>query len=120
MKKHKYQIGERVFVYDDNGQYAGTVTAHEHGLYKVEYDGGGYDWLLYEECLPISYKIGDYVKTMDGVGTVTCIDPEYDMITVCYGEHWDISCYYEHEVKPALKPSLWAKLTKKDVYRYAF
>lgn len=25
---------------------------------------------------------------------------------------------YEHEVKPVCKPSLWARLFKKDVYRY--
>lgn len=53
MKKHRYQIGEKVFVTDDSGKYAGTVTAQRGELYKVEYDICGYDWLLYEECMPL-------------------------------------------------------------------
>ena len=54
------------------------------------------------------YKINDH-----GVGKVYHAD-ELGMLIVGYAfEH-----YYEHEVKPVCKPYLWARLFRKDVYRY--
>lgn len=64
-----YKIGEKVFVSDDYGKYLGTVTAFRDDLYKVEYDDGGYDWLLYEECQPVTPHIKPkvYVVISDAI-----------------------------------------------------
>ena len=117
---YKYKINDRVFVADSSGLYPGTISAVEGNLYMVDYDGGGYDWLLSEELMPAEYHRGDYVRTAIGIGKVVAVDSEHDMLTVSYGGNDKIFFnYYEFEVKPAPKPSLWARLRRKDVYLYA-
>lgn len=54
----------RVLAWDKDWIIPGTITAIEDGLYKVEYDCGGYDWSLRDEIRP---HIGDYV----GIGRIT-------------------------------------------------
>ena len=49
-----YKINTRVLAWDKDWIIPGTITAIEDGLYKIEYDCGGYDWLL---CMvTISYR----------------------------------------------------------------
>lgn len=120
MKKYLYQINERVMVFD--GGYwiiPATITAIDGELYKVEYDCGGYDWLLNDELRPLEYHKGDYVQTMTGTGKVIDTDPDHSSIVVSYGKHHANEFYYEFEVKPAPKPSFWARLFGKDVFIYA-
>lgn len=118
MKKYQYQIKDRVLVYDNNDWIIpGTITAIDHNLYCVEYDCGGYDWLLWDEIRPLAYNIGDYVETSIGLGKIISINQDYGLITVSYG-HVN-ACYYECELKPAPKPSFWARIFRKGVYKYA-
>lgn len=119
MKKYQYAINERVMAFD--GGYwiiPATVTAIEDGLYKVEYDCGGYDWLLNDEIRPLEYHKGDYVQTMTGTGKVIDVDSDHSMVTVSYGKLHGTEFYYEFQVKPAPKPSFWARLFGKDVCLY--
>lgn len=119
MKRYQYAINEKVMVWDDNYWIVpATVTAIEDGLYKVEYDCGGYDWLLNDELRPLNYHKGNYVQTMIGIGKVIDVDNEHEMVMVSYGKHHSIESYYEFEIKPASTPSLWTKLLRKDVYLY--
>lgn len=120
MKKYLYHINDRVMVFD--GGYwiiPATVTDIDDELYKVEYDCGGYDWVLNDELRPLEYHKNDYVQTMIGVGKVIDIDEDHGMLTVSYGKHHHNENYYDFEIKPAPKPSFWAKLFRKDVYCYA-
>ena len=59
MKKYQYQINDRVFAFD-KGDYIvpGTITAMHDSLYRVEYDCGGYDYLIYAEIRPLEYGEG--------------------------------------------------------------
>ena len=58
MKKYQYQINDRVLAFDQGDwTIPGTITDKEPGMYKVEYDYGGYDWLIYDEIKPLE----DYV-----------------------------------------------------------
>lgn len=118
MKKSVYKINDRVMVFDTDWIITGTITDINRGLFCVEYDGGGYDWLLADEIRPLEYQPGDYVKTSHGVGKVYHAD-ELGMLIVGYGHGYAFEHYYEHEVKPVCKPSLWARLLRKDVYMYA-
>lgn len=120
MKNYQYQINEKVMVFD--GGYwiiPATIAAIDGELYKVEYDCGGYDWLLSDEIRPLEYHIGDYVQTMTGVGKVVDTDTEHGSVVVSYGKNHSLEFYYEFEIKPAATPSFWAKLFGKDVYVYA-
>jgi len=121
MKKYLYQVNERVMVFD--GSYwiiPATITAIEDGLYKAEYDCGGYDWFLNDELRPLEYYHGDYVQTMTGVGKVIDVDRDHGMVVVSYGKYHGAESYYEFQIKPAPKPSFWAKLFGKDVCVYEF
>lgn len=119
MKKYKYQINDSVYTFDqDDWVIPGTITAIDGGLYCVEYDKGGYDWLLYNEIRPSRYKVGNYVKTMIGVGRITDIDPSWGMITVSYGKLCEPKCYYEFELSPVKQPSFLTRLFGKGVYLY--
>ena len=116
MKRYQYVLNEKVMVFD--GGYwiiPATVTAVDGELYKVEYDCGGYDWLLHDEIRPLEYHKGDYVHTMTGTGKVIDVDSNYGMVTVSYGKLHGIETYYEFQLKPAPKPSFWARLFGKDV-----
>ena len=120
MKKYLYHVDDRVMVFD--GGYwiiPATIRDIDGDLYMVEYDCGGCDWFLNDELRPIEYHVGDYVATMIGVGKVIDLDTEHDAVVVSYGKHHSTSYYYEFEIKPAPKPSFWAKLFRKDVYIYA-
>jgi hypothetical protein len=120
MKRYQYAINERVMVWDDSYWIIpATVTAIDGELYKVEYDCGGYDWLLHDEIRPLEYHKGDYVQTMTGIGKVIDVDGDHSMVIVSYGKLHSLESYYEFEIKPAQKPSLWARLLRKDVYLYA-
>ena len=66
-----YKINTRVLAWDKDWIIPGAITAIEDGLYKIEYDCGGYDWLLRDEVRPLEYHIGDYVKTTLGIGRIT-------------------------------------------------
>ena len=118
MKKYQYKLTNRVFVEDSSGVYPGTIIAIDDGLYQVAYDDGGYDWLLADEISPLQYHRGDYVYTSIGYGQVIAVD-DLDLITVSYGKPDVLFNYYEFELKPAPKPSLWARLFKKGVGLYA-
>ena len=119
MKRYQYSINEKVMVWDNYYWIIpATVTAIEDGLYKVEYDCGGYDWLIHDEIRPLEYHKGDYVQTMTGIGKVIDVDDNHGMVTVSYGKLHAIEQYYEFQIKPAPQPSLWAKLTRKDVSLY--
>ena len=78
----------RVLAWDKDWIILGTITAIEDGLYKVEYDCGGYDWLLRDEIRP---HIGDYV----GISRITAIDTTFEMVTVSYRKHHKPVEYYE-------------------------
>lgn len=113
----KYQVNDRVFVVDSTGKIPGTITDIKEKLYKVEYDCGGYDWLLSCEFMPLEYCVGDYVETINGIGRIQSISEFFfGIITVTYGKHNGIKSYYEHELRPAQKPSLIARLLKRDTY----
>lgn len=116
MKKYQYHINDNVYAFD-NGDWIipGTITAIDNGLYCVEYDQGGYDWLLYDEIRPSKYKVGEYVKTIIGIGQIKEIDPEWGLITVSYGKLCDSKCYYEFELSPVKQPSLLKRLLGKGV-----
>jgi hypothetical protein len=120
MKKYQYQINERVLAYNDSDWIIpGTITAKDHELYKVEYDSGGYDWLICDEMRPLEYRIGDYVESMDGVGRIVGVNSFcMGTITVSYGRCATRS-YCEHELRPAQKPSLLARLLGRGMYLYA-
>lgn len=116
MKKYQYYINERVLAFDQNDWIIpGTITAKDHELYKVEYDCGGYDWLICDELRPLEYHIGDYVQSPMGIGKVIGVN-EFFMgtITVSHGKGCAKS-YYESELKPAQKPSLIKRLFGKGV-----
>lgn len=120
MKKYQYQINERVLAFDKGDWIIpGTITAKDSQMYKVEYDCGGYDWLICEEIRPLEYHVGDYVKSLDGIGKVVSVN-EFFMgtIAVSYGKN-QIKNYYEDELSPVPKPSLLARLLGKGVYTYA-
>lgn len=109
MKKYQYQIKDRVLAFDNEDWIIpGTITAKDGSLYCVEYDCGGYDWLLWDEVRPLAYNIGDYVETRIGLGKIISIDQDYGLITVSYG--LVDACYYEFELKPAPKPSFLTRL----------
>lgn len=113
----KYQVKDRVLAFDDGDWIIpGTITETDGDMYKVEYDCGGYDWLLRDEIRPLEYHIGNYVKTVIGVGRITAIDTTFEMVTVSYRKHHKPVEYYENEVKPIIKPSLIKRLFHKDVY----
>lgn len=121
MKKYQYQINERVLAFDQGDWIIpGTITAKDSCIYRVEYDCGGYDWLLCEEIRPLEYHVGDYVKTLDGIGKVVSVN-EFSMntIEVSYGKKYAVKSYYEDELAPAPKPSFLTRLLGKGVYRYA-
>jgi hypothetical protein len=118
VKKYQYQINDRVLVFN-NGDWIipGTITTKGDGMYKVEYDCGGYDWLLSCELTPLEYCVGDYVETTDGIGKIKDINEFFlGVITVTYGKQ--SKCYYEYELKPAPKPNLLARLFRKGTYLY--
>lgn len=114
----KYQINDRVFAIDYDGKTPGTITDIMDELYKVEYDCGGYDWLLSCEFTPLEYCVGDYVESADGIGRIKDINKFFlGIITVTYGKNNGTKSYYEYELKPAQKPSLLARLLGKGMYR---
>ncbi len=116
----KYQINDRVFAVNYDGKTPGTITDIMDKLYKVEYDCGGYDWLLSCEFMPLEYCVGDYVESADGIGKIKDISEFFfGIITVTYGKNNGIKCYYEYELKPAQKPSLLARLLGKGTYLYS-
>lgn len=119
MKKYQYHINERVLAFDQGDWIIpGTITAKDGCLYKVEYDCGGYDWLICDEIRPLEYHVGDYVQSVIGVGRVTSVNEFFmGIITVSYGKGCTKS-YYEDELKPVQKPSLWTRLFGKSVYLY--
>lgn len=120
MKKYHYQINERVLAFD-NGDWIvpGTITAKDNCMYKVEYDCGGYDWLLSCELMPLEYCVGDYVESADGIGKIKDINKFFlGVITVTYGKN-ETKCYYEYELKPAQKPNFLARLFGKGTYLYS-
>ena len=121
MKKYQYQISDRVFAFDQGDWIIpGTITAKDHNMYRVEYDCGGYDWLLCEEIRPLEYHVGDYVKSLDGIGKVVSVNEFFmGIIEVSYGKKHAIKSYYEDELQPAPKPSFLARLFGKGVYKYA-
>lgn len=57
----------RVLACDKDWIIPGTITVIEDELYKIEYDCGGYDWLLRDEVRSLEYHIGDYV----GISRIT-------------------------------------------------
>lgn len=120
MKKYQYQINERVLAYNNcDWIIPGTITAKNQGLYKVEYDDGGYDWLICDEIRPLEYHIGDYVESLDGVGRIVGVNSFFmGTVTVTYGKR-TIKSYCEHELRPAQKPSLLARLLGRGIYLYA-
>ena len=106
-----YKINTRVFAEDDTGKYPGTITDIMDELYKVEYDGGGYDWLLAEEIEPLEYKVGDYVQSPKGIGKVIAINQYFiGIITISFGKGNGSAGYYEHQLRPAKKPKLVKRL----------
>ena len=119
MKKYQYQINERVLAFDQGDWIIpGTITAKDSCMYKVEYDCGGYDWLICDEIRPLEYHIGDYVKSLDGIGKVISVNEFFmGIIDVSYGKNCTKS-YYEYELKPIPKPSFWTRLFGKSVYLY--
>lgn len=120
MKKYQYHINERVLAFDQGDWITpGTITDKDHNIYKVEYDCGGYDWLICEEIRPLEYHKGDYVKTPDGIGKVVNANKFFmGIIDVSYGKR-QIKSYYEDELTPTPKPSFLARLLGKGVYTYA-
>ena len=119
MKKYQYQINDRVLAFD-KGDYIipGTITAMHDSLYRIEYDCGGYDYLIYAEIRPLEYNVRDYVESLIGIGIVKSIDPEWGLLTVSYGKEYNVECYYENELKPALKPSFCTRIFKQGVYLF--
>lgn len=119
MKKYQYQINERVLAFDQNDWIIpGTITHKTHNMYRVQYDDGGYDWLLCEEIRPLEYHVGDYVQSLIGVGKVIAVNDVFiDTVTVSYGKGCTKS-YYEGELKPIPKPSFWTRVFGKGVYLY--
>lgn len=115
----KYQINDRVFAFNKGGYtIPGTITAKDSSMYRVEYDCGGYDWLIADEIRPLEYHVGDYVKSLDGVGKVVSVNEFFmGIIEVSYGKH-NIKGYYENELAPMPKPSLWARIFKQGVYLF--
>jgi hypothetical protein len=120
MKKYQYQINERVLAFDQGDWIVlGTITDKDHNMYRVEYDCGGYDWLLCEEVRPLEYHVGDYVKSLDGIGKVVSINEFFmNTIEVSYGKGCTKS-YYEDELQPVPKPSLLTRILGKGVCKYA-
>lgn len=118
MKKYQYQINDRVLAFENSDWIIpGTVTAKDNCMYKVEYDDGGYDWLICDEIRPLEYHIGDYVKSLDGIGKVVSVNEFFmGIIEVSYGKKHAIKSYYEYELKPAPKPSFFKRLFGKGVY----
>lgn len=117
MKKYQYRINERVLAFDQGDWIIpGTITAKDGSLYKVEYDYGGYDWLICDEIRPLEYHVGDYVQSSIGVGKVIGVNDFFmGTVTVSYGKGFSKS-YYEDELKPIPKPSLLKRLFGKGVY----
>lgn len=48
-----YQVNDRVLVSDSIHKFCATITAIHGRLYRVDYDLGGYDWLLADELEPM-------------------------------------------------------------------
>jgi hypothetical protein len=117
MKKYQYQINERVLAFDNNDWIIpGIITHKDLDMYRVQYDDGGYDWLICDEIRPLEYHVGDYVQSPIGIGKVIGVNDFFmGTITVSYGKGCTKS-YYENELKPAQKPSLFARLFGKDVF----
>lgn len=115
----KYQINDRVFAFDNNGwTIPGTITDKDKDMYRVEYDCGGYDWLIAPELRPLEYHAGDYVETQDGIGKVLDVNKFFmGTITVSFGKN-NSKSYYDNELKPAPRPSFLARLFGKGVYLY--
>ncbi len=112
----KYQINDRVFAVNNDDKIPGTITDIMDELYKVEYDCGGYDWLLSCEFTPLKYYVGDYVESADGIGKITDINKFFfGIITVSYGKGNRIKSYYECELKPARKPKFIMRLLKRNM-----
>lgn len=110
-----YKINTRVFAEDDTGKYPGTITDIMDELYKVEYDGGGYDWLLADEIEPLEYKVGDYVQSPAGFGKVIAVNQYFfGIITVSFGKGRKTAGYYENQLRPAKKPKLVQRLLGKQ------
>lgn len=113
----KYQVKDRVLAFDDGDWIIpGSITEIDGDMYKVEYDCGGYDWLIGAELRPLQYHVGDYVRSTIGVGKIINVDAIFDMVTVYYGKRRQPVEYYEHEVEPTAKPSFIKRLFRKDVY----
>lgn len=119
MKKYQFKIGESVYTFDDTDWVIpGTITAIDNSLYCVEYDAGGYDWLLADEIRPIQYRKGQYVKTMIGVGKIIEADSDWGLFTVSYGKLCPKKSYYEFEISPVKQPSLITRLLGNGMYLY--